>query len=202
MCNYFCCRLQTVDLGRNHGGGETEHHEANRMSANSQLTMAVHALCWLELASRRGRPSLTSAEVAASLANNPVQVRRSLGRLRDAGLVSVSGRGPGAGWVLTRPAEKISLSDVHTALGEPGPFALHPRDPNPECTVGAGIRPVLEAIYDDVQAAMDRQLRSTSIADVLEEILSNDRTVRTTDRWPASPRSLPRRGRAGPPVPR
>lgn len=141
------------------------------MSANSRLTTAVHALCWLELARRRGRAPLTSAEIAASLANNPVQVRRSLAHLRRAGLVGVTGRGPGAGWTLTRPADEVTLLAVHEALGEPGPFALHPHEPNPECTVGAGIRPVLERVYDGVRAAMAEELRSTTVADVLEEIL-------------------------------
>ncbi|GAA1551729.1 Rrf2 family transcriptional regulator [Kribbella sancticallisti] len=145
------------------------------MSANSQLTMAVHALCWLELAARRGRPSLTSSEIAASLANNPVQVRRSLGYLRDAGLVSVTGRGPGAGWTLARLAEAVTLFDVYDALGDTGPFALHAHDPNPECTVGGGIRPVLESVYDGVRDVMAQQLRATTIADVLEEILANDK---------------------------
>jgi DNA-binding IscR family transcriptional regulator len=142
------------------------------MSANTQLTVAVHALCWLELAARRGRPSLTSTEIASSLANHPVQVRRNLAHLRTAGLVSVTGRGPGAGWTTTRPASEISLSQVHDALGEPGPFALHAHDPNPECTVGAGIRPVLSTIYADVQAAVARELDTRTVADVLDRILA------------------------------
>ena len=146
------------------------------MSANSRLTAAVHALAWLELAARRGHASLTSAEVASSLANNPVQVRQSLGQLREAALVRVTGRGPGAGWQLARPADEITLFEVYDALGDPGPFALHAHDPNPECTVGSGIRPVLENIYDDVRAAMSQQLRATTIADVLEEILAHDTT--------------------------
>lgn len=146
------------------------------MSANSQLTAAVHALCWLALAARRGRPSLTSAEIARSLANHPVQVRRNLAHLRTAGLVSVTGRGPGAGWTLSRPADAISLAEVHAALGENGPFALHAREPNPECPVGAGIRPVLSSIYADAVDAMVRELGTRTIADVLDEILANDPT--------------------------
>lgn len=144
------------------------------MSANSQLTAAVHALCWLELAARRGRSSLTSSEIAKSLANNPVQVRRNLAHLRTAGLVSVTGRGPGAGWTITRPADTISLSEVYDALAETGPFALHAHDPNPECTVGAGIRPVLTGIYAEALDAMIRELGTRTIADVLDEILAND----------------------------
>ncbi len=112
------------------------------MSANSRLTTAIHALCWLELAARRGYPSLTSERVAASLASNPALVRKALGPLREAGLVA-SGRGPGAGWSLAKPAAEIRLDEVYDALGDDTAFALHPHEPNQECPVGFGIRPVL-----------------------------------------------------------
>src|ERR1700712_1307610 len=114
------------------------HHDGYRRSAviaaNSQLTVAVHALCWLELSTRRGTPTMTSERIAASLASNPGLVRRSLGPPRDAGLV-VTGRGPGAGWSLARPAGEITLSDVHRALGVEPAFDLHPHQPNLECPV-------------------------------------------------------------------
>ena len=127
------------------------------MSANSRLTTAVHALCWLELAARRGYPSLTSERVAASLASNPALVRKALGPLRDAGLVT-SGRGPGAGWSLARPAARIRLDQVYDALGEEPPYALHAHTPNQDCPVGFGIRPVLSDVYADADAAIRRSL--------------------------------------------
>lgn len=136
------------------------------MSANSRLTMATHALCWLELSRRRGVPTLTSEQVAASLATNAVVVRRLLGSLRDAQLVTTS-RGPGAGWTLGRRAADISMLDVHRALGEPGPFGLHRHEPNQECPVGRGVRPALTDVYADIEAALERELAARSIADVL-----------------------------------
>ncbi|HYV79384.1 MAG TPA: Rrf2 family transcriptional regulator, partial [Streptosporangiaceae bacterium] len=74
------------------------------MTANSRMTVAVHALAWLALAERRGRGVLTSAEVAASVNTNPVIIRRCLGDLREAGLVRVR-HGTGAGWSLARAPE-------------------------------------------------------------------------------------------------
>ena len=141
------------------------------MSANSRLTTAVHALCWLELARRRGRPSLTSAEIADSLASHPVLVRRTLAPLRDHGLIEVSGRGPGAGWRMTRPAADVSLADLHAALSEPTPFDLHPHEPKQTCPVGYGIRPVLTDVYAEVGAAIRVALARRSIADVLDTTL-------------------------------
>jgi DNA-binding IscR family transcriptional regulator len=127
-------------------------------------------LCWLELARRRGRSTLTSEQIAASLASNPVLVRRSLAPLREAGIV-VSGRGPGSGWSLGRPAEEISLRDVYDGLGSEETFALHPHEPNQECPVGFGIRPVLSEVYAGIEAAIVAELESRSVAEVLDTLL-------------------------------
>ena len=140
------------------------------MSANSRLTTATHALCWLELSRQRGNPVLTSEQVAASLASHPVLMRRVLGDLRDADLVT-SGRGPGAGWSLAKPAQDITLLNVWHAMGREEAFALHPHEPNLECTVGFGIRPVLSDIYRDVEDAVAIVLSGETIATVLDKIV-------------------------------
>jgi Rrf2 family protein len=141
------------------------------VSANSRLTTAIHALCWLELAARRGDATLTSERVAASLASNPALVRKALGPLRDAGLVT-AGRGRGAGWSLARPAHRIRLDEVYAALDEEPGFALHAHEPNQECPVGFGIRPVLAEVYAEADAAVRRTLRRRTVADVLDELLT------------------------------
>ena len=141
------------------------------MAANSRLTTAIHALCWLELAARRGYPSLTSERVADSLASNPALVRKALGPLRDAGLVT-AGRGPGAGWSLARPASRIRLDQVYDALGDDPPYALHAHEPKQDCPVGFGIRPVLTEVYADVEAGVRRTLRRRTVAHVLDELLA------------------------------
>src|SRR6185312_5036011 len=115
------------------------------MAANSRLTIAVHALAWLALAHRRGHERLTSDEVAASVNANPVILRTSLGRLRQAGLVKVS-HGAGAGWWLALPPEEISLLAIYEAMGSEPLFAMHHTEPNQECPVGRGIRPALDKV--------------------------------------------------------
>lgn len=143
------------------------------MSANSRLTTAVHALCWLELARRRGRPTLTSAEIADSLASNPVLVRRVLGPLRDRGVLHVVGRGPGAGWRLGRDAGDLTVADVLDALDPaPAPFELHAHEPRQTCPVGFGLRPVLADVYAESAAAMRETLARHTIADVLDTTLA------------------------------
>ena len=140
------------------------------MAANSRLTIAVHALTWLALAQRRGRAELTSDEVAASVNTNPVILRRSLGDLRRAGLVTVR-HGAGAGWSLARAPAEITVLDVYEAVEREPLFALHTTEPNLECPVGRGIRPALGTVYGDVQRALRHELARTSIADVLRQTL-------------------------------
>ena len=140
------------------------------MAANSRLTIAVHALAWLALAQRRGRQQLTSDQVAASVNTNPVIIRRSLGDLRRAGLVSVR-RGAGPGWSLARRPEDITVLDVYDAVESRPLFALHHAEPNLECPVGRGIRPALHGVYDGAEQALRAELGGTSIADVLHDTL-------------------------------
>jgi len=64
-------------------------HLRGAVAANSRMTIAVHALAWLALAQRQGHEVLTSSQVSASVNTNAVIIRRCLGDLRRAGLVSV-----------------------------------------------------------------------------------------------------------------
>jgi DNA-binding IscR family transcriptional regulator len=92
--------------------------------------------------------------------------------LRDHGLLLVTGRGPGAGWRLARPAAEITLAELHSALAEHAPFELHPHEPKQTCPVGYGIRPVLSDVYAEVETAIRTALGNRSIADVLNTTLA------------------------------
>lgn len=135
------------------------------------MTTAVHALCWLELSTRRGRPTLTSAEIADSLLSHPVLLRRTLAPLRRAGILRVVGRGPGAGWQLACPAGQITLEQVHQVLDETRLFALHPHPPKQNCPVGFGLARTLSDVYADVERSVGRALAQHTIADVLDRLL-------------------------------
>ncbi|MGW2194630.1 Rrf2 family transcriptional regulator [Streptosporangium sp. NPDC001682] len=135
------------------------------MAANSRLTIAVHALTWIALAQRRGQEWLTSEQVAASVNTNAVIIRRSLGDLRRAGLVEVR-HGAGAGWSMARAPEDITLLQVYDAVEREPLFAMHHTEPNLECPIGRGIRPVLGVVYEQADQSLRRELGRTSIADV------------------------------------
>lgn len=141
------------------------------MSANSRLTIAAHVLAWMELHQREGSEVATSEQIAGSVNTNPVVIRRLLGELRKAGLVS-SRRGAGAGWVLACDLSDITLLQVHDAIGSGPLFAMHRATPNQQCPVGFGIQPAMQDVYGRAEAAVRRELAKVTLADVLRGILA------------------------------
>jgi Rrf2 family protein len=136
------------------------------MNSNTQLTVGIHILCLL--ASGDGR-RMTSEYIAGSVNTNPVVIRRTLGRLRRAGLVRSHG-GSGGGWELVRPAGEITLRDVLDATRTSGLLALHRDTPNPKCEVGAGVQRALRGYYEKAEAALAEELEQTTITEVLRSI--------------------------------
>jgi hypothetical protein len=67
-------------------------------------------------------------------------------------------------------------------LGKERPFALHPHEPNLECPVGFGIRPVLDDVYVQVESQLSGVLASYTVADLLEEVLSKHPLPQTSTR--------------------
>lgn len=84
------------------------------MKRNSRLSLALHTLSHRADDPERVR---TSTEIADYAGTNPVVVRRVLGRLRAAGLLT-SERGHAGGWCLARGPREITLADVYRALDE------------------------------------------------------------------------------------
>jgi Rrf2 family protein len=152
------------------------------MHVNSRFAVAVHALLEAlggrrQAARDRSEDSdarrlttdacVTSERLAKIVNTHPVVVRRVLGALREAGLVT-SQPGPGGGWKLTREASAITLCDVYRAVeGEP---TFPHRAPSETCPFGARLPEVLEACFREAEAAMERQLSQVTIADVLDAV--------------------------------
>lgn len=148
------------------------------MALSSRSAVAIHALTFL---ARRPDGSMTSAEIAESLASNPVLVRRVLGALRDAGLVwSTEGRG--GGWQLARPARAITLHDAYAAV-EGGPvLARHSHPPSNACAVGRHMQALLEVEFRDAERALEERLGRTTIAHLHQEVLDRERELAPPDR--------------------
>ncbi len=135
------------------------------MAANSRLAVAVHALAWLAW---HGRAFSCSREIAASVATNPVVIRRLLAQLVRAGIVEAS-HGAKGGFRLARPAARISLHDVWDAIEQGGFFALRERVSG-TCPVACRMNSILNGVFARVEARALPELRRTSLADIVSEI--------------------------------
>jgi Rrf2 family protein len=137
------------------------------MKRDSKLSLALHALGHLAMAPDT---TLRSDELALIGPTNPVVVRRVLGLLRDAGLVT-SAKGHAGGWRLARAAGLISVADVYMALGERiDPAPGHGPDNPSTCA----IERALHAAWDEgvrlAEAALQNRLSQVSIADLAGSI--------------------------------
>ncbi len=136
------------------------------MGRSSRFVIAVHILTLL--AYGKGE-AMTSDYIAGSVNTNPVVIRRLLALLARAGFV-ITQEGAKGGVRLARPAEAISLLEIYRAVESDGLFALHPQLPNPACPVGGRIQKALVPTFDAAEAAMLEELKTTSVADVVQRL--------------------------------
>jgi len=131
-------------------------------STNTQFAVGVHMLTLL---AHRGPELLSSEEMAGSADANPVYVRRVLGRLREAGMVS-SRPGVKGGWALVRDPGDITLGDVWRAIqADDQLLGLH--QVNPRCDVGQAIQRHLAAVDRRASAAVQSELHRITVAEML-----------------------------------
>lgn len=136
---------------------------------SSRVAVAVHVLAYM--AWKRSE-AVTSERIAASVNTNPVVVRRIVGALRNAGMVTVQ-PGVGGGATLAREPGEISLLDVYRAVEDGDElFSLHTSEPSASCNVGGNIRDVLRPIFCTAHRAMEAVLDQVSIADVGREVMA------------------------------
>ena len=149
------------------------------MQISSRFTVALHILTAIDQFS--GDYKVTSDFLAGSIGTNPVIIRRLLGCLKDAGLITVP-RGTG-GCALARPLQEITFLDVYRAVGaveEQQLFHFH-ENPNPECPVGRNIHALLGDKLEQVQKAMEDKMAQYTAADLraeLQAILAREEETR------------------------
>ena len=138
------------------------------MQIPSRFTIAIHILICVELYGK-DEPA-TSETLAGSIGAHPVVIRRILGQLRRAGLITVA-RGREGGAHIARPLAGITLADVFRAvesIGDDTLFSFH-ENPNPACPVGRNIHNILDGHLAAIQRAMEREMQQTTLADVIQE---------------------------------
>lgn len=132
------------------------------MKRNSRLSLALHTLS--HMAGEPGRVR-TSADIADHAGTNPVVVRRVLGKLREAGLLT-SEKGHAGGWQLAKSADGITLADVYLALDERLVSGKGDDAEPSHCSVETGLQARIAEVLDDIEESLVERLRETSISDV------------------------------------
>ena len=138
------------------------------MQISRRFTIAIHMMTCMETFKEDYK--ITSDFLASSINVNPVIIRRILSQLKDAGLIEVK-RGAGGAAVI-KPLEEITFLDVYRAvecIEENTLFHFH-ENPDPNCPVGRNIHNILDEKLLRVQEAMERELQSITMADVMEDM--------------------------------
>lgn len=145
------------------------------MKRDSRLSSVLHAL--LHMAEHDG--TMTSDQLADCLGTNPVVVRRTMGLLRDAGIVT-SVRGHAGGWRIAIDLAAVTLRQLHEALGEPAVFAIGNRNDQPECLVEQSVNAALEDAFAEAEALLLRRLQDVTLAQLAADFKRRYARMRTT----------------------
>jgi Rrf2 family protein len=142
------------------------------MKRNERLSVALHVL--LHMAERPGG-FMTSEEMAAKAASNPVVIRRTLAGLREAGIVC-SVKGHGGGWSLSRRPSDVTVDEVQRALGE-RVLSIAAVNESHGCLVEKAIHIALDAVVSEANRVIDHRLASITLADLLGDVQRLDRSA-------------------------
>ena len=130
------------------------------MTASSRFPVATHilvALHWNE------GMLISSEQLADTVNTNPVVIRRVLGMLRKAGLVTTLA-GARGGSALAKPPAEITLLAVYEAVEEAGLFRFH--CPSTTCALGGVMETTLMPIYAQAEEAMEHVLAGITLEQV------------------------------------
>ncbi|WP_299670696.1 Rrf2 family transcriptional regulator [uncultured Roseobacter sp.] len=131
------------------------------MKRNSRLSLALHTLSHMAGDPERVR---TSADIADHAGTNPVVVRRVLGRLREAGLLT-SEKGHAGGWRLAKDPDGITLADVYVALDE-SLIASEEEAHASECSVEHALHRRVAGVMRDIEQSLIDRLRAMTITEI------------------------------------
>lgn len=143
------------------------------MKRDSRLSSVLHAL--LHMAEHDGL--MSSEELAKCMNTNPVVVRRTMGLLRDHGIVAAS-RGHAGGWSISADLRKITLRGLYEALGEPAVFAMGHRNENPTCLVEQSVNHLLDDAYVEAERLLLERFDAVTLADLSAEFARRHRAYK------------------------
>ena len=137
------------------------------MQISSRFTIAVHIFACIDTFEKDQK--ITSDFLSASINVNPVIIRKILSSLKKSGLINVL-RGTG-GTTIAKPLDQITLLDIFQSVEclEDGKLFHFHENPNTNCPVGKNIHSILDDKLLRVQKAMDNELASITLEDVIND---------------------------------
>lgn len=138
------------------------------MQITSKFTIAVHVIIAIDYF--KDKKTVTSSFLAGSVGANPVIIRTVMGKLKEAGIISIS-QGK-SGISLAKELSDITFYDVYKAvdcMDEEGLFHFH-ENPNIDCPVGRNIHSAMEDKLRMIQDSMEDQMKGITIADVSSSV--------------------------------
>ena len=133
---------------------------------DTKFSSAIHMLILISEA----QTPMSSEQIAVSVGTNPSYIRKIAGLLKNANIIdSRQGR---SGFVLTVAPEELTLWRVYCAVEETEQihlFDIH-RNPNDECIVGRHIRPTLAAMFGDIEATAQREMKEKTLRDCMNDM--------------------------------
>ena len=137
------------------------------MQISSRFTIAVHIFACIDTFGKDQK--ITSDFLSTSINVNPVIIRKILSSLKKSHLLNVQ-RGTG-GTTIAKPLDQITLFDIYQSVecGENGELFNFHENPNNNCPVGKNIHNILDNKLMRVQKAMEDELSSITLKDVIED---------------------------------
>ena len=133
------------------------------MKRNGRLSLALHVLAHMAEAPDQ---TLTSAEIAKHIGTNAVVVRRVLGSLKGAGLLT-SEKGHAGGWSLAVDPKEVTLANVYLALDEH--LIIHSDVKiNSKCMVEHNLHKKVSDILSELEEDLIKKLADIPISKISE----------------------------------
>ena len=152
------------------------------MQFSSRFTIAVHIL--LAINEFDGQFKTTSNFLGNSVNVNPVIIRKTLGQLKDAGLVTVEAGVGGAS--LAKDSKKITLWDIFCAVEDKKEDLFHFHDPNPDCPVGRNMHGVMDSRLKKFKRNLQKDMDDITLQDLVKDMRKELKKGRKLGFAPAS----------------
>ncbi|QQO07682.1 Rrf2 family transcriptional regulator [Breznakiella homolactica] len=138
------------------------------MRISIKCSTAVHML--LIIARLQGRHKVTSDFMATSAGCNPVEIRKLMGSLKNAGIIEVA-RGTGGASLLKDPKD-ITLLDIYAAVDEVSVeefIGIH-QNSSDRCPYGRNIKRLLTEAYTEIGQAIHGKMTAITLERFIQRL--------------------------------